>query len=163
MTEQTGVLGSEASEGDSKSYRYRISLRVWHPSLDPDQITASFGINPNRSWRAGEARETPKATSLVGINKTTYWTAEIDSGSWPDRTLRDVVKDVLDEVHRQKSFFRQLRLEGGSVELFIGWFFEGQSGDVLSHDVLALAGDLQIDLSFDVYPSAQSQDGRAWF
>jgi hypothetical protein len=37
MTEQTGVLGNEASEGDSKSYRYRISLRLWHLSLDPEK------------------------------------------------------------------------------------------------------------------------------
>jgi len=52
----------------------------------------------------------------------------------------------------------QVRAEGGTVELFIGWFFENQSGDVLTHQCLALAGDLQIDLSFDVYPPEQPQN-----
>jgi hypothetical protein len=39
----------------------------------------------------------------------------------------------------------------------IGWFFENQSGDMLTHQCLALAGDLQIDLSFDIYPPDQPQ------
>jgi len=38
------------------------------------------------------------------------------------------------------------------VELFIGWFFDNQSGDKLNDQCAAFAGDLQIDLSFDVYP-----------
>jgi hypothetical protein len=46
------------------------------------------------------------------------------------------------------------------VELFIGWFFDKQSGDVLTHQCLALAGDLKIDLSFDVYPLDQPQNDR---
>jgi hypothetical protein len=50
-----------------------------------------------------------------------------------------------------------IRSEGGTVELFIGWFFENQSGDVLTHQCLALAGDLQIDLSFDVYSVEEPQ------
>jgi hypothetical protein len=36
--------------------------------------------------------------------------------------------------------------------LSVGWFFDGQSGGVFSHELLARMADLKIDLSLAVYP-----------
>jgi Domain of unknown function (DUF4279) len=57
-------------------YHFRISLRVRHPSIAPEKITEALGIEPKRSWKAGEPRQTPKGTALTGSNRDTYWTAE---------------------------------------------------------------------------------------
>ena len=132
-------------------YQYRISLRVHHPSMTLEKITEAIGIEPKNSWNAGEERRTPRETRLTGVNRGTYWTSEITSGSWP-LELNEAIHEALRGLVRYKSFLHQIRTEGGTVELFIGWFFDDQSGDVLTHQCLALAGDLQIDLSFDVYP-----------
>lgn len=71
-------------------------------------------------------------------------------GRWP-LNLNEAIHDVLKKLARRRSFLHRLREEDVTVELFIGWFFENQSGDTPTHQCLALAGDLQIDLSFDVY------------
>jgi hypothetical protein len=71
--------------------------------------------------------------------------------------INDAIHGSLKRLVRCRSFLHQIRTEGGATGLFIGWFFENQSGGVLTHECLALAGDLQIDLSFDVYPPDQPQ------
>jgi hypothetical protein len=137
-------------------YHFRISLRVRHPSMAPERISEAVGIEPKRSWKAGEPRQTPTGSPLTGTNRDTYWTAVIAAGRYPSN-VNDAIHDILRRFVRHRSFLHQIRTEGGTVELFAGWFFENQSGDVLTYQCLALAGDLQIDLSFDVYPPDQPQ------
>ena len=137
-------------------YYFRVSLRVRHPSMVPEKITEALGLEPKRSWKAGEPRQTPKGTPLAGSYRDTYWTTEVAAGRWP-LEVNEAICDVLKRLVRHRTFLHQIRAEDGAVELFVGWFFENQSGDVLTHQCLALAGDLQIDLSFDVYPPEQPQ------
>jgi hypothetical protein len=138
-------------------YHFRISLRVRHPSMAPEQITEVVEIEPKHSWKAGEARRTPTGAPLTGYNRDTYWTADITAGRWP-LNLNEAIHATLKRLVRCRSFLHRIRAEDGTVELFVGWFFENQSGDVLTHQCLALAGDLQVDVAFDIYPPDQPQN-----
>ena len=137
-------------------YRYKISLRFRHPTADPAEITLALGIIPSRSWRAGEPRCTPTGSPLKGRWPETYWTARLAEGEWPTKSLVDAISDLIDQLAAHEDYFHQFRSKGGKIELFIGWFFEGQSGDVFSHHLLARMADLNIDLSLDVYPPDRS-------
>lgn len=142
------------------AYSYILSLRLSHPSMDPRAMTDALGLRPSRTWRAGEARSTPKGEPLDGTNRDSYWVARIEGGNWPPTSLAAAIGGALDRLSDHRAFLRRVRSEGGSVEVFIGWFFDGLGGDVLPHDLLARAGDLGLDLSFDVYPSpGPSDDG----
>jgi Domain of unknown function (DUF4279) len=141
-------------------YHFSISLRVRHPSVAPEKITEALGIEPKHCWKAAEPRRTPTGALLTGFNRDTYWTVEITAGRWPS-DLSEAVHDTLRRLVRYRSFLHHLRAEGGTVELFIGWCFENQSGETFTHQCLALAGDLQVDLSFDVYPPEQPQNEYA--
>lgn len=155
---ELGLVADEIDEFPTRShYHFRISLRVRNSHIDPVRITEEFGIEPKRSWKAGERRQTPAGTFLSGSNQHSYWTAEMAAGRWPS-DIDAAIHDTLKGLVRHRSFLHHIRVEGGSVELFVGWFFENQSGDVLTHQCLALAGDLQIDLSFDIYPREQPQN-----
>ncbi len=46
-------------ENDVEAYHYRISLRVFHPSISPQEVTRLIGIEPQRAWQAGTPRRTP--------------------------------------------------------------------------------------------------------
>jgi hypothetical protein len=151
------LIVSSIDEAEPRThYHFTISLRVRHPAINPEQISEVLAINPKRSWKAGEPRQSPKGAPLAGFNRDTFWTAEIAAGRWP-LNVNEAIHETLKRLVRHRSFLHHLREEGGGAELFIGWFFENQSGDVLTHQCLALAGDLQIDLSFDVYPPEQLQ------
>ena len=138
-------------------YRYSVSLRFWHPSRSPAEITAALQIEPSRSWAVGVARRTPKGTPLTGVYTENYWTARMIDGTSVDRDLAGAIELVLDKLDGRKSFLQEYASSGGHSELFIGWFFDdGNSGDELGHRLLARLAEFRIDLSFDVYPTAQN-------
>ena len=143
-------------------YHFSISLRVRHPNVDPMNITEHLGIQPTHFGKAGEGRRTPRGSILSGVNRESYWTARVSSGRWP-LEISSAICDVLNGLLPHRSYLHTIRNGGGNIELFIGWFFENQSGDVLNYKCLALAGDLKIDLSFDIYPPDQPQSEHATF
>jgi hypothetical protein len=132
-------------------YRFKISLRVRHPSMDPARITDALGLIPSRSWRSGEPRATPKGTPLKGKWPDSYWTTHISEDRLADKTLPTAIREALERLTPHKDFLHQIRSEGGAAEFFIGWFLDGNSGDIFDYELLARAADLKIDLSFDVY------------
>ena len=138
------------------SYQYTISLRLEHPSANPADFTSALGLTPSRCWLVGEPRSTAKGRPMKGTYAESFWTVTLAEGQWPEMALPAVISDLLDQLAARKDFFRQLRAEGGKAEFFVGWFFDGQSGDVFSCDLLARMADLKIDLSLDVYPPHRS-------
>jgi hypothetical protein len=133
-------------------YRYKISLRVRHPSIDPREITCVLRLAPSREWRAGEPRTSPRDQPLGGVWPETYWTARAMEGEWPGKDLSTAIAELLDRLELNRGFLAKVRSEGGTVEFFVGWFFDGNSGDVFECGLLARMADLKINFSLDVYP-----------
>jgi hypothetical protein len=74
-------------------------------------------------------------------------------GEWPHKELHVALGELLDRLTPKRSFFEKIRSEGGAIEFLVGWFFDGQSGDLLNCDLLARIAELKLDLLLDVYPS----------
>jgi hypothetical protein len=66
--------------------------------------------------------------------------------------------ELLDQLAPHGSFFHRVRAEGGQVELFIGWFLDGHTGDLFTLDLLGRLADLKIDLSLCLYPPDPETD-----
>jgi hypothetical protein len=137
---------------DDNHYGYIISLRVRHPSLDPSEITSALHLDPGRTWRMGEPRATTKGAPLKGIYSETFWTKTFVEGEFLDKELPAAVGEIVDQLVPHRSFFHRIRLEGGTAEFFVGWFFNRQSGGTFDCDLMARMADLKIDLSLCVYP-----------
>lgn len=120
--------------------------------MDPRDMTTALGMQPDRLWRAGEPRIGYKGQARDGVNAESYWTCPMEKGAWPPTTLASATEAALGRLSSKRGFLRQIRSEGGGAEFFIGWFFEGQGGDMLPAALLAKAAELEIDLSPDVYP-----------
>jgi hypothetical protein len=131
--------------------RFRVSLRIWHPCIDPQIITAALRIPPSRSWKAGEPRTTPKGNPLKGNNKDTYWSAEMCRGDDPPYKLVAEIDRLLDKLAVHGDFLRQIRAEGGGSEFFVGWFLRSMAGATFSQPVLTKMTELGIDLALDTY------------
>jgi hypothetical protein len=74
-----------------------------------------------------------------------------------------LLSQALDQLAPHRPFFDRIRSQGGTIELFVGWFFDGHSGDEFDCDLLGRMADLKIDLSLAVYvPDASpSQPGES--
>jgi hypothetical protein len=139
-----------------------ITLRIYHPSIDPREIGAELGLPAARSGKAGEPRTTPKGTPLKGAWKESLWATALAGDESGRGDLRSALRDIAERLTPHESFLRRMRDEGGRAELFIGWFLDGNERLVLESDLLTRLAALGIDLDFDVYlpdpePTADSE------
>jgi hypothetical protein len=133
-------------------YRFKVSLRIRHPSLNPVEITSALGINPSRSWIAAEPRFTPSGSPLDVINRESYWTAELIAGNSEENGLSSAIAAVLDRLSPHAPFLARLNAEGGGAEFFVGWFCDATNfGEVFGPHLLGRLAALGIGLSLDVY------------
>jgi hypothetical protein len=131
-------------------YRLKIALKITHPFLTLLDITRALSLKPTSGWTAGDQRVTPTGHPLEGTRKETYWYRNFPLSR--DAQLSSSIKSLLNRLSSRKSFFKKVRAKGGTVELFVGWFINRNSGETLGQDVLKDLSNLQIDLSLDVYP-----------
>ena len=136
-------------------YRYSVSLRISHPTINPDTLSKRLGLQPSRKWMAGERRSTPKGDELKGINKETYWTADLHrEKSLLSRkmALEDFLAKQLVRLKKVEKYFRHIQKTGGRIEFFVGLFCDKNMGAEIPSSMLAAMGKLGIDLSLDIYP-----------
>lgn len=132
------------------SFRYRISLRLRHPNMDPETVSAALGMRPEFQWMAGQKRFTPKGQPLEGVNAFTYWCSEGIEG--PGSDLRESLITQLCSIEARMPFFSHFVSTGGSIEFYIAWFTNGlNSGATLDRELLKRLVALSIDVGLDVY------------
>ena len=85
-------------------FKYAVSFRIKHPSIDPRKISAKLRLTPDTSWRAGEARKTPKGKPLKGRYNSTYWSYTLKHSS--DMNLADCLESFTNSLEPHKGLKR---------------------------------------------------------
>jgi hypothetical protein len=141
------------------NYYFRISVRVWHPSIQPELITHALNLPPKRQWLVGSPRATPKGNLLEGIYAESYWCADI-SGEDPvnaDETcLEDALVDGLSRLQAASAFLKSVREAKGRAEFLVGLYGRWNFGFEFSPDLLAKFSEIGLALSLDIYPNIES-------
>jgi hypothetical protein len=57
----------------------QVSLRIRHPTIDPDEISAAVGVTPAHCFKSGDPAEGRR-----GLHSQTYWLAHVGPGFWPE-------------------------------------------------------------------------------
>jgi hypothetical protein len=134
---------------------FQISLRIKHPSVDPELVASRLGRTPKSSWRAGAQRVSPREKQL-GIADHSYCAFALDTS---ETSLADALASQAKAMAPYKKFFSELTDSGGSVEFYVGWFIEHHTGDIFEASLLRDLGSLEIDLTIEVYgPDEKSFD-----
>jgi len=135
-------------------YSFAVTLRINHPSCDPDRFTTELGMTPNRSWKAGDKRITPKGTPLEGIYSDTYWYVWLTEEKINSKvmTLPDYLSSCLKKLERYEPLFNQVRAEGGRTMLYVFLYIKRNSGFELTHQQISDFAKLGISLGLDLYP-----------
>ncbi|WP_156397471.1 MULTISPECIES: hypothetical protein [unclassified Sphingomonas] len=128
------------------SFSYSVSLQVWHPSADPQDIIVGMGLPPKRFWMVGEQRVTPKGTPLPGTYDKSYCVFDIGDGN--DGELADFLRETLRKLEHAGPFISALRSTGGKLSFFISWSPSGH-GEVFDVELLADMARLGIDLGIE--------------
>jgi hypothetical protein len=141
--------------GEMNAFQYAVSFRIWHPRIDPREITARLSLQPDVSWAEGDPRKTLKGTLLGGKREESYWSYKVTHG--PDTGLAECLETFTRSIEPYDQYLKEIRSGGGRIEYFIGWFSGFNSGELLSHRLLSKLSALEIDLAFDIYGATRDE------
>lgn len=139
-------------------YEFTVSLRIRHPTVDPATISATLGIQPQHSWRAGEPRCDAAGAKLGGAYHASYWTGRLmdEPQLSSDRvSVERVILKTLRQLRRAQSFLEQLYAGGGVAELLVSLYARDDFRLELPSDSLTLLGRMHLTLALDVHPHSQ--------
>jgi hypothetical protein len=153
------------------SYPFQLSLRIRHPSIDPEQVSRQLGIDAEYSFRAGEPREAGRGT-VTPVHGESYWLATLDPATLLLGTTFDLglIPAVNPQTHamalgaldsalivltssvlrRHAEFFRRLQSEGGEVRLIVAVSARKARGFTLTPHLGKALSDLRIPVDFEL-------------
>ena len=131
-----------------------ISLRLHHPDRDVGPLLQKWGFEVGRAWVAGQPRTTPAGTPLEGVWPDSYAYARLPAeGTTLAHRLR-LILTLVEPVSPELVAFVE---SGGAAELFVGWHFERNSGDMLDWKLMRRLADCRLSLSLDIYPESEPE------
>jgi hypothetical protein len=135
-------------------FDYSVSFRVTHPSMNPDILCKQLRSNTKTKWQAGALRKTPDGESLPGVYSETYCCFEL---AHPKNVgLSEFLLRNNKKLFRYKDFLHSIRSTGGTLEYFVGWFADKDSGEVFELELLKQLAELGINLSLAVYAGSRT-------
>jgi hypothetical protein len=134
-------------------YSHILTLRISHPTLDPDLVSRTLQIDPQFSWRAGDPRRTPKGTPLEGFRTEGYWTADPFSYGWQpstDARIEDALVELLSFLEPHGDFLRRIS-QGGAIQIWVSSHSNRNFAIELPPSLLGRLASLNATLVHDVY------------
>jgi Domain of unknown function (DUF4279) len=137
------------------AYEFTVSLRIRHPTIDPATITATFGIQPQHTWRAGQPRRDPTGADLGGVHHDSYWMGRLMDEpqlSSDGVSVERVILNTLSQLRRAQTFLEQLHSEGGAAELLVSLYAREDFRLEFPSDSLTLLDRMHLAISLEVHP-----------
>ncbi len=141
---------TRVSEEPPTQYRYKISLRAFHPHLAAEKIVAAIGLPAVIAQTAAGPRLSRKGPVGDLIARESFVLFELVPE--PVEDLEACLKTWVSHLQTRRRQVRRFVASGGLLEFFVGFFVESNSGIFLKRDLLAALGSLGVSLSLDVYP-----------
>ena len=133
---------------------YSVSFRITHPSMNPDVLCKQLRLNAKFKWQAGTQRKTPDGEPLPGVYRDTYCCFELVHPKTVG--LSEFLLKHSRKLFKHKDLLHDIRSTGGTLEYFVGWFVDKDSGEVFGLELLKQLTELGIDLSLAVYAGSRT-------
>jgi hypothetical protein len=129
--------------------RTYATLRIYHKDLDPESITLNLGIQPTRVQVKGRP-----VTDSIGMtfNPPIGGWFLSSKGQVASKDVRRHLDWLLAKLEGRDDALRSLREGGHRIDVTCYWLSaEGHGGPILSPAIMRRFGELEIQVSFDVY------------
>jgi hypothetical protein len=108
-------------ETRSVGFRYHVSVRISHPDLEPELITARLGLAPTRLERKGEKKKTGYGTEKSPVREVMLERSEWFHMFEPvgDGSLDACLMNAIAKLKAQEEFLQWIHSNGGRVRICV--------------------------------------------
>jgi hypothetical protein len=151
---------------------FQLSLRIRHPSMDPEVISRELRMKPEHSFQAGQLRLL-RSGGVPAVHTQSYWLVALNPAAWlenlsfPESPTFATVQKHLDAALARNltwalslcavrlsklhgSLLQKVRSEGGEVSLLVTLSPTAASSFNLAPEVSRICGELGITLEFEM-------------
>jgi hypothetical protein len=151
---------------------FQLSLRIRHPSMDPEVISRELRIEPEHSFQAGQLRQL-RSSGAPAVHTQSYWLAALNPAAWfenlsfPEPVAFATTQKHIDAAVARNltwalslcavrlsklhgSLLQQIRSEGGEISLLVTLSPTAASSFNLAPEVSRICGELGITLEFEM-------------
>ena len=157
-------MPSKAVRAESGASTASVSLRIRHPSIDPEAITATLGITPEHCWAQGEPRLSANGTRIGGTRRDTYWSAVLpdsyeqqtlgpQAAAWQSDPSALLLMQIL-QLKSHQAFFKRIAAEGGQASLVLEIAAEEGASLRIEPGLMRLLADLGLPVTCEFVASA---------
>lgn len=140
-------------------YKYKISVRLRHPSLNLTKISQEIcellpDVLLKQVCNAGDERITPKGNKIPGICTQSHFAFAFseDTTNTDENSLEAAILETLTKLEPCNKLLREFVTAAGSIEFFIGVFIDRNSGIVLDPKLVQRVAESNVEIQLDIYP-----------
>jgi hypothetical protein len=130
-------------------FDYSVNFQIRHPTASVKELAAGLPWEMTSGWTAGEQRVTPIGRQLGGVRPESYCSFQIEKRD--DGRLPTCVSNALDILATHRDHLGEICRTGGSLNFYVFWYPNGDTGVVFKADLLERMAALKIDLALNVY------------
>jgi hypothetical protein len=151
---------------------FQISLRIRHPSIDPEAISRELSVEPEYSFKAGDPRESGSGMAATSLHAESYWLGSLGSitsatsfsgfsgaraNAARERMQAATIESltlaldslVVGFIRTHSDFIRRIQGEEGQVSLLVELSTQSLSGFTISPQFSRAFSELGIAVEFD--------------
>lgn len=126
-----------------------LSVRLWHQSMAPEDISAAMQATPNVVHAVGAERKTPAGKPIGGQYHESYWANTLDERE--DADLAEAVNVANEWMRHRVDFLREFSQTGGRVDYYVTITANDRLAVELTPNVLAECVQFGAQLSIEVF------------
>ena len=129
---------------------FSVALHVTSVSLDPNDVSRWFGVEPTESYTKGVPILRPDGT-VQRVPKFGRWEIKVKPSATDEWDLNEVIADLLRPLPQDNGIWERVA-QLGTLELSVGLELTERNQEfALEHDLLKLLGERRIRCWVDVY------------
>ena len=135
----------------NKESRFRISFRIFHPTISAADIESNFKFPTRYSRSVGKLRATKSGELLGGTYKSTSvcFVLYEDSLTFDNFSLNDILNEQLATYN--KAYTSYVSASGGDCNFLIGIFSENNVMFNLELETIQMLAASKISVTYDFY------------
>ncbi len=126
-----------------------LSVRLRHPTMSPELISSSMGVDAVAAHAVGNQRMSPSGRKLGDFYNENYWAYRL-----VDRTDSDIagaIEEANSWMHMRLDFITDFVRSGGTVEYYVSVSSSRRLAVEFSTTLLEQCNQLRANLSFEIF------------
>lgn len=136
-------------------FRYHVSLRITHPDIEPEAMTAALGLTPKKVEHKGEAArrlfERLPAEMAARVRNKHRWFHLFEPAS-PDEPLTACMRTAIARLREQRAFLAQVHATGGRVQFGVYLYPPGGRDEPFDYHLITELRELGVGFQITMYP-----------